>query len=363
MKQKKLVLKDGREFIGKSFGYDAEVVAELCFNTSMVGYQEIMSDPSYGGQALVMTYPIIGSYGVNSQDYEAPNAAISAFIVGNYIDFPSNFRSSKTFGEELDRQKVVGLSNLDTRMLTKIIIKEGSQNIIITDIDTPTKKAIEKINNWKFPEDIIEQVSCTSQIIEEPDKVDYIIVAIDHGMKQNITRNFLNRNCKVIKLPYGATKDDVMKHNPDGLFLSNGPGDPQWATKSIKLVQDIKGQIPIFGICLGQQIIGLAYGGQTKKMNFGHRGGNHPVKNHLNGKVEITTQNHSFAVDSNSIKDTGLEITHTNIHDNSCEGLLDRKNYIMSVQYHPESAAGPEDSWYLFDDFIKMINKFKTGDK
>ncbi len=361
-KHKKLVLADGREFIGNLFGYDGEVVAEMCFNTSMIGYQEIMTDPSYGGQCLVMTYPLIGSYGVNDDDMESPNADISAFIVDNYIDFPSNYRSTRTFSEELDKRKIVGISNLDTRMLTRIIVDQGSQNVLITDLETPTAEAIEKINAWSFPKDIIDQVSRKKIEIYTPDKVDYKIVAIDHGIKQNQIRHFNLRNCEVVVMPHGTNKEEVLAQNPDGLFFSNGPGDPEWAVHSIQLVKDIKGQLPIFGICLGHQIIGLAYGAQTKKLKFGHRGGNHPVKNHINGRIEITTQNHSYYVDSESLKTTNLELTHTNIHDNTAEGFRDLSNSVMCVQYHPESAPGPEDSEYLFDDYIEMIKKFK-GDK
>ena len=357
-KNRKLVLSNGMEFFGVGFGSNKTVIAEVVFNTSMVGYQEILSDSSYCGQIVCMTYPLIGNYGITDDDYESKSIKMSGFIVREYNDLPSNFRATKTLGDVMDENDAAGIAGIDTRMLTRIIRDEGSMLAMITDISKPKEECLEEIKKRGFEHNQLERVSTKKVWYSRTANPLYTICAIDCGIKMNIVRKFNKFGCNVVVLPYTSTFEDVMKHQPDGLFISNGPGDPEDAKPVIELVKKCKGVLPIFGICLGHQIIGLAYGAKTYKMKFGHRGANHPVKNIITGKIEITSQNHSFAIDKESLKNTGLELTHVNVIDNELEGVRDVKNHVISIQYHPESAAGPEDSEYLFNQFIDMIKDF-----
>jgi len=355
---RKLVLANGDEFLGYGFGSKKEAIAEVVFNTSMVGYQEILSDSSYCGQMVCMTYPLIGNYGITDDDYESKSIKMSGLIVREYNDLPSNFRATKTLSDVMDEAGVAGISGLDTRKLTRIIRDKGSQLAMICDISKPTDEAVKEINARGFLHNQVETVSTKSVWYARTPYPRYTVVAVDCGIKLNIVRKFNYFGCDVIVVPYNYSYEDIMKFNPNGLFISNGPGDPEDVTPVIELVKKAKGNLPIFGICLGHQIIGLAYGAKTYKMKFGHRGANHPVKNLLNGKVEITSQNHSFAIDKESLKGTGLEMTHVNVIDNELEGTRDLKNSVVSIQYHPESAAGPEDSEYLFKQFIDLMKDF-----
>ena len=357
-KNRKLVLSNGMEFYGVGFGSKNEVIAEVVFNTSMVGYQEILSDSSYCGQIVCMTYPLIGNYGITDDDYESKSIKMSGFIVREYNDFPSNFRATKTLGDVMDENNAVGISNIDTRKLVRIIRDQGSMLAMICDIDKPTEECIKEINARGFEHNQLDKVSTKKVWYSRTANPNYTVVAVDCGIKMNIVRKFNKFGCNVVVVPYTSTYEDIMKHQPDGLFISNGPGDPEDAKPVIELVRKCKGKLPIFGICLGHQIIGLAYGAKTYKMKFGHRGANHPVKNLINGKVEITSQNHSFAIDKASLEGTGLELTHVNVIDGELEGVRDTKNHVMSIQYHPESAAGPEDSEYLFKQFIDLMHNF-----
>ncbi len=354
---KKIVLENGTEFLGYSFGADREAINEIVFNTSMVGYQEIMSDPSYTDQMVVMTYPIIGNYGVADDDYETKFPTIGGLIVREYNDVPSNFRYTKTLAEVLEEHNIPGISGIDTRRLTRIIRNEGSQRVIITDINTPTEEALAHLKATPIARDQVSRVSCTKRWFSRTPNHKYDVVAIDCGIKYNIIRSLNARNCNVTVVPYNTTAEEILAFQPDGLFLSNGPGDPEDMTPVIELVQKLRGKLPIFGICLGHQIISLAYGAKTYKMKFGHRGGNHPVKNLNTGLIEITSQNHSYAVDEKSIEGTGLEVSHINVLDNTVEGVRNQADRIFSVQYHPESAPGPQDSGYLFDEFINLMKK------
>ena len=355
LKKKKIVLEDGSEYLGYGFGCDCERVCEIVFNTSMVGYQEIISDPSYTYQAVVMTYPLIGNYGIADEDYETRVPTIGGLIVREYNDLPSNFRYTKTLSEVMEEYRIPGVSGIDTRKLARSIRDLGSRRGIITDADTPTGAALETIKNTPVPHDAVSRVSCKKRWYSRTANAKYNVVAIDCGIKLNIIRSLNTRGCNVTVMPFDTPAEEVIKMKPDGIFLSNGPGDPEDVTPVIELVRNLKGRYPIFGICLGHQLISLALGARTYKLKFGHRGGNHPVKNLETDKIEITSQNHSYAVDGASLEGTGLKITHINILDNTVEGVSDEKNRIFSVQYHPESAPGPQDSAYLFDRFIALM--------
>ena len=357
VKDRKLVLANGKVFYGIGFGSKKDVIAEIVFNTSMVGYQEILSDSSYCGQMVCMTYPLIGNYGITDEDYESKSIKMSGFVVREYNDSPSNFRATKTLGDVMEENDCAGISNVDTRELARIIRDNGSQLAMITDINTPDEECLKILKGRDFDHDQLDRVSTKKVWYSRTANPIYTICAIDCGIKMNIVREFNKFGCNVVVLPYTSTFEDVMKFNPDGLFISNGPGNPEDAKEVIELVKEAKGKLPIFGICLGHQIIGLAYGAKTYKMKFGHRGANHPVKNLINNTIEITSQNHSFAIDKESLKNTGLEITHINVIDNELEGMRDVKNNVISIQYHPESAAGPEDSEYLFKQFIDLLKK------
>lgn len=352
---KKIVLEDGEEYLGYGFGANVESICEIVFNTSMVGYQEIVSDPSYTYQMVVMTYPLIGNYGITDDDYETGKPSIGGLVVREYNDYPSNFRYTKTLSEYLEENNIPGIYGVDTRKITRSIRDEGSRKVIITDISTTKEEAIEKMKNYQIPKDAVSKVSCKKKWYARTANAKYNVVAVDCGIKLNIVRNLNKRKCNVTVVPYNTTAEEVISLKPDGVFLSNGPGDPEDVKEVISLVKELKGKYPIFGICLGHQMISLAYGAKTYKLKFGHRGGNHPVLNLKTDKIEITSQNHSYAVDEESLKSTKLEATHKNILDNTIEGVECKKDRIFSVQYHPESAPGPQDSGYLFDKFINIM--------
>lgn len=352
---KKIVLENGNEFFGYGFGADIEAINEIVFNTSMVGYQEIMSDPSYTDQMVVMTYPLIGNYGITDEDYETKFPTLGGLIVREYNDVPSNFRYTKTLSEVLEEHNIPGISGVDTRQITRIIRLEGSQRVIITDISVSKEEALKRIAEQPITRNQVARVSCKKRWFSRTPNHKYDVVAIDCGIKYNIIRSLNNRNCNVTVVPYNTSIEDILAFQPDGIFLSNGPGDPTDVPQVIEIVKQLHGKLPIFGICLGHQIISLAYGAKTYKLKFGHRGGNHPVKNLETGKLEITSQNHSYAVDAKSLEGTGLTTTHINLLDNTIEGVESVKDRIFSVQYHPESAPGPQDSAYLFDKFINLM--------
>lgn len=356
---RKIVLEDGAEYCGYGFGENTDRVCEIVFNTSMVGYQEIVSDPSYTYQAVVMTYPLIGNYGIADDDFETKTPTIGALIVREYNDFPSNFRYTKTLSEILEENHIPGISGVDTRKITRSIRDLGSRKVLITDIDTPHEKAMEILKNTDISKDAVSLVSCKKRWYSRTANPKYSVVAIDCGIKLNIIRSLNKKGCNVTVVPYNTPASVIESMKPDGIFLSNGPGDPENVTPVIETVRALRGKYPIFGICLGHQMIALASGAKTYKLKFGHRGGNHPVKNLLNGKIEITSQNHSYAVDEKSLEGTGLTATHINILDGTVEGMQCEKDRMFSVQYHPESAPGPQDSTYLFDRFIDLMKEAK----
>ena len=360
---RKLVLEDGSEYYGSSFGATKSKVCEVVFNTSMVGYQEIVSDPSYTYQAVVMTYPLIGNYGVADEDYETKTPTIGALIVGEYNDAPSNFRFTKTLAEILEEHDIPGIEGVDTRQLTRSIRDHGSRRALITSADTPVEKALRIIRSTSVPHDAVARVSCKKRWYSRTPGHKFQVVAVDCGIKLNIVRQLNARCCNVTVVPYDTPAEVIERMNPDGVFLSNGPGDPEDVTPVIELVKKLRGKVPIFGICLGHQLIALACGARTYKLKFGHRGGNHPVKNLATGKIEITSQNHSYAVDADSLAGTGLELTHINLLDHTVEGLTSPSESMFCVQYHPESAPGPQDSAYLFDQFIDSMRRWKDHAK
>ena len=358
--RRKLVLETGTEYYGYGFGARCEATCEAVFNTSMVGYQEIVSDPSYTGQAVVMTYPIIGNYGITDEDFETKTPTLGALIVREYNDNPSNFRYTKTLSELMDEYDIPGIWGVDTRKLTREIRDVGSMKCLITDADTDKDAAVRRLRETQLPTDLVQRVSCRKRWYSRTSNHRFNVVAVDCGMKLNIVRSLNARGCNVTVVPYNTTAEEIAFMQPDGLFLSNGPGDPQDVPEVAEVVRKLRGKLPIFGICLGHQIISLAYGAETYKLKFGHRGGNHPVRDLTTGKVEITSQNHSYAVRAESLAGTGLEATHVNILDNTIEGVACARDRVFSVQYHPESAPGPQDSGYLFDRFIRLLEESKA---
>ena len=321
----------------------------------MVGYQEILSDPSYTYQAVVMTYPLIGNYGMAEDDYERDVPTLGALIVREYNDEPSNFRSKATLSEVMEKFGIPGISGIDTRKLTRSIRDYGSRKVLITDASTSLEAGLATLKATSIPTDAVSRVSCDSVMISDAEKHHYRVVAIDCGMKMNIVRSLNRRGCKVTIVPWNTPAESIAALSPDGIFISNGPGDPNDVPQTVETIRKLIGKYPMFGVCLGHQMIALAYGARTYKLKFGHRGGNHPVRDLETGRIEITSQNHSFAVDADSLAKTPLTVTHINLLDQTVEGLKCDKDSVFSVQYHPESAPGPQDSTYLFDRFIKMM--------
>lgn len=358
---RKIILEDGQEYYGYSFGDTDDRICEIVFNTSMVGYQEILSDPSYTYQAVVMTYPLIGNYGMADDDYETVTPTIGALIVHEYNDQPSNFRSTATLSEIMKKYKIPGVYGVDTRKLTRSIRDFGSRKALITSASTPTQRGLEMIRDYENPHNAVSVVSCDKMWVSGAETEKYHVVAIDCGMKMNIVRSLNRRGCRVTVVPWNTSAEEIKRLKPDGIFISNGPGDPTDVPQTIATVKALIGQYPVFGICLGHQIISLGFGAKTYKLKFGHRGGNHPVRNLETDKIEITSQNHSYAVDADSLIGTALTPTHINLLDQTIEGVKSDKDKVFSVQYHPESAPGPQDSAYLFDRFIKMMEEEKRN--
>lgn len=369
----KLVLENGLIFEGISFGAAGETLGEVVFNTSLTGYQEILTDPSYCGQIVTMTYPMIGNYGVNLEDFESEKPFVRGFIVKEYFDAYSNWRANESLSDYLQKYNIVGIQGIDTRMLTRVIRDEGAMRGIISSVDMDDESLKKKVlaSPKMIGLDLAQEVTTAktyywSEKSNSPlslksnfnidDTGSFHVVVYDFGIKRNILRRLAYYGCNLTVVPAKTSWKEVLELKPDGIFLSNGPGDPKPVTYAIENIKNLIGKKPIFGICLGHQLMGLALGGKTFKLKFGHRGGNHPVKNLISNTIEITSQNHGFAVDLKSFN-KDMELTHLNLNDQTVEGFRHKSLSISSVQYHPEASPGPHDSDYLFHDFIEMMRK------
>lgn len=355
--KKQLILEDGTVFIGKGFGADTKTIGEIVFNTGMTGYQEILSDPSYCGQIVTLTYPLVGNYGINRDDFESITPAIQGFIVKEVCDFPSNWRNELSLDEYFKQKNIPGISGIDTRKLTRIIRQYGTLKGAICSIEEDADAVIQHLKNAELSTDQVKQVS-TKKPYPSPGRGKRVVL-VDYGMKHGILRELNQRDCDVIVVPYNTTAEEILQLSPDGVMLSNGPGDPKDVPEAIDMIKEILGKVPVFGICLGHQLFALASGANTEKMKFGHRGSNHPVKDLLTGKVSLTAQNHGYTVEESSIKHTNLEVTHIALNDGTIEGLQHKEYPAFTVQYHPEASPGPEDANYLFDRFMNMILSHK----
>lgn len=366
-----LALEDGTVFEGRSFGAPAERSGEVVFNTALTGYQEIFTDPSYAGQIVILTNPQIGNYGTNVEDNEAAKPYIEGLVVREFSAVASNWRSDEQAREYLEKYGVPVISELDTRALVRHLRSRGVMRGVVSSTESDARKLIEKARNIPSMTglDLASRVSTTnayqwtqsveacspSEMIPTAPEAAFHVVAYDFGIKQNILRRLVQTGCRVTVVPALTSAEDVLALKPDGVFLSNGPGDPEPLQTQVSNVQKLIGKTPIFGICLGHQILGLAAGGKTYKLKFGHRGANHPVLNQRTNKVEITSHNHGFAVEPDSLKASEVELTHLNLNDQTLEGFRLRNYPVFCVQYHPEAAPGPHDSHYLFDDFVQLM--------
>lgn len=354
--KRQLILENGAVFVGRGFGSEREMSGEVVFNTGMTGYQEILSDPSYCYQIVTLTYPLVGNYGVNRDDFESIVPSINGLIVKEAAKFPSNWRNEQSIDELLKVLDIPGLEGIDTRKLTRMIRTVGTLRGRICSMDVNVNEVVNELKELSLPRDQVPQVS-TKEPYASPGR-GYRVVLVDFGAKRGILRELNNRNCDVVVVPYNATCDEIMRLNPDGIMLSNGPGDPEDVPTSIQTINElIEKRVPIFGICLGHQLIALASGAKTTKLKFGHRGSNHPVKELKTGKIAITAQNHGFTVEAETVKNTKLTITHVAVNDGTVEGLEHTQYPVFSVQYHPEASPGPEDANDLFERFMDLMKQ------
>ena len=364
----KLVLENGLVFEGEGFGATGEIVGEIVFNTTLSGYLEVLTDSSYCGQIVTMTYPIIGNYGISFEDYETEKPYLNGLVVKEYFDIYSNWRADESLSDYLKKQKIIGIQGIDTRMLTRVIRDNGSMKSIISTVDMDDKSLKNKILNFNET-DLVQKVTTKNQYSWSKngkgsfknfdgftEKNLYNVVVYDFGVKRSFLEKLFDYECNLIVVPANTSSEDVLSLKPDGVFLSNGPGDPSSVIYAIENIKKIVNEKPIFGISLGHQILSLALGGKTYKLKFGHRGGNQPVKNLIKNSIEITTQNHGFAVDFNSFNKE-IELTHINLNDQTVEGIRHKSLQLFSVQYYPETSPGSRSSDYLFNDFIEFMKQ------
>ncbi len=357
----RLLLEDGSLFIGKAFGAEKESVGEVVFNTSMTGYQEVLSDPSYCGQIVTMTYPLIGNYGIARNDFESIRPFVQGFVVRSFEDMPSNWRAEYALDQLLKDYDIMGIHGIDTRMLTRILRRSGTMKGLLTTSALPLPQLQAQLNESVLRRDQVAQVS-TQRPFSCPGAGERVVV-VDFGAKSGILAHLTRKGCDVIVVPYNTTAQEIRRLAPDGIMLSNGPGDPKDVPEGIEMIRELLGKIPIFGICLGHQLLALACGADTLKLKFGHRGGNHPVKELASGRCYITSQNHGYSVKEESIQGTDLIVTHINNNDGTIEGIRHSEYPAFSVQYHPEAAPGPHDSSYLFDAFIDLMKSSKIKEQ
>lgn len=375
-----IALEDGTIFNGRSFTGHCETVGEVVFNTSMSGYQEILTDPSYCGQMVTMTYPLIGNYGINDEDVESDRIQVRAFLIKEYQEYPSNWRMQKSLADYLKENQIPGIEGIDTRALTRHIRLQGAMKAVVSTLDLSPDSLVEKAkqSSGLVGLDLVKEVTCKEPFLWKDGKASPLeggldqfswpdnegkwrVVAMDYGVKYNILRSLEKKGCSILVLPASEGPEIIERLEPHGLFLSNGPGDPDPVTYAIDTIQHQIGKRPMFGICLGHEFLGIAFGGKIFKLKFGHRGANQPVKDLTTGKVEITSQNHGFCLDMESITDPDIVLSHINLNDNTLEGLIHKKLPLFSVQYHPEASPGPHDADYLFDRFIKLMEKYEKS--
>ncbi|MCE4965569.1 carbamoyl phosphate synthase small subunit [Staphylococcus chromogenes] len=356
-----LVLEDGTYYTGFKLGADTLTQGEIVFNTAMTGYQETLSDPSYTGQIITFTYPLIGNYGINRDDFESLIPTLKGVVVKEACQAPSNFRAQKTLDDVLKEFDIPGISGVDTRSITKKIREHGVLKAAFVDNETEIGTTIQNLKTIEFPRNEVPTVSTKTPYVSTG--FDLRVVLVDFGKKQNIVRELNARGCEVTVVPYDTTAEEIIKMSPDGVMLSNGPGDPADVQVAVDMIKGIIGKIPFFGICLGHQLFALSQGATSFKMKFGHRGANHPVKDLSTGKIALTSQNHGYAIDADSLKETDLEVTHIALNDGTIEGLRHKFEPAFSVQYHPEACPGPTDSNYLFDQFIELMLEQKKKER
>lgn len=369
MNQAILYLEDGTSFMGRSVSVSGDSAGEAVFNTSMTGYQEILTDPSYAGQIVVMTYPLIGNYGVNKEDVESKKVHVKGFVAKEFCRHHSNFRADQSLIDYLNENNIVTIEGIDTRALTRLLREKGAMKAIISTEDFDPQSLQKKLDDLPSMEgsDWVKEVTTPEKYVWEKAPLDpeqkYKVAAIDCGMKFNILRVLSSLGCEVHVFPANAKTEDLLAIDPDGLFISNGPGDPAAVDYVIATIRECVGKLPIFGICLGHQLTALALNGKTYKLKFGHHGANHPVKDMMDNRIGITSQNHGFCVDVDSFKEGAVEIVDVNLNDQTVEGIRHKEENILTIQHHPEAAPGPHDAQYLFQNFIKMMeeNKIKKS--
>ncbi|WP_085992451.1 carbamoyl phosphate synthase small subunit [Oceanobacillus senegalensis] len=358
MAKRQLVLEDGTVFIGESFGSERSQSGEIVFNTGMTGYQEVITNPSNCGQIVTMTYPLIGNYGINRDDFETVTPFIHGLVAKEVSSQPSNFRSEESLDHYLKVHDIPGISGIDTRKLTKIIRNNGTMKAMITDVNQTAENVVVKLQATVFPTDQVKRTSTIKPYVVPGRGMR--IVMVDFGAKHGILRELTKRDCHITVVPYNYSAENILRLKPDGIMLTNGPGNPKDVPEAIEMIKQISGNIPIFGISLGHQLLALANGADTEKLKFGHRGAGHPVKDLMLNKTFLTAQNHSYVVRKESLKGTGLELTQVALNDNTVEGVRHSKYPAFSVQYHPEASPGPEDTNYLFNEFLNMMKENQT---